>query len=483
MPLLGFNPAAPTNAQGIITYCENWIPADAGMEAAPSIADIGANALSAACTGAFLGQKLDGSYRLFAGTGTKLYEQNGTSWTDRSVGAGNYTAASQWSFCQFGDATIASNLSDAMQASTSGAFGNLTSPKAKYVESVVTGAGGFVFAFNIVDGSWGTFTDGWWCSSINDHTTWTVSTATQCTRGRLIGSGGPIVGAKAFGSDAIIAYKQTSMYHGRYVGNDAVWAFTEVPEVGAVGPRAMCDIGSAHFIVGPTGFWLYDGARPVRIGGEVRQWFANNVDYENIAKTEAVYDQASNRVFVHFRTAGASGLNRALVWHVGTQQWGLASYGIETTLEYIAPGVSFANDTGTWNADTGTFDGATASRKLRAVFDTSHKLGTVTGIPGTSKFQTHDIGDPVRASRLTEATVLYATRPLTASCSTYASSGLGGTELVGPTTTAFDSPGSSSTPGRFPLRQHARWHRCQFEFTGSCAISDATYKVEPTGTR
>lgn len=482
MPLLGFNPSAQTNTPNICTVVENFIPYDSGMEAAPSIQDIGADALAAAATGAFLGMKTDGTTRLFAGTGTKIYEQtSATAFTDRSAGGG-YTAGSVWSFCQFGDATIASNYVDSMQVSTSTTFSAITGPKAKIVESVVTGGGGFVFAFYTNDAGFGVSPDRWWASALNDHTDFVPSVATQCSTGRLLGSGGPIVAAKKFGADSIVAYKSRDMFHGRYVGGDAVWQWSEIPEVGAVGPRAVCDIGFAHFIVAPSGFWIYDGARPQRIGQEVRQWFSDNVDYANISTVETLYDQASNRVFIFFRPAGSSGLTKCLVWHVGSQQWGLADYSIETSLSYVAPGVTFAGDTGAYSAAVGSFGDSPASKKLPAVFSTAHKLGTLSGVPGTSGFQTQDFGDVKQASRLTEVFCDYALRPTTASVGLYASYRLGGVELVGPQTVAFDDP-LGATPGRFTLRQNARIHRCEFSFTGPVRVTGYSAKLNPAGAR
>jgi hypothetical protein len=88
-----------------------------------------------------------------------------------------------------------------------------------------------------------------------------------------------------------------------------------------------------------------------------------------------------------------------------------------------------------------------------------------------------------KASRLTEGYVQYAVRPTTASCSGYQSFGLGGIEIVGPTQTAYDEIGSSNTPGRFTLRQHARYHRLQFGFTGTVRVTDYTAKITPSGSR
>lgn len=485
MPLLGFNPAAPSNTPQICTHAQNWIPCDAGMEAAPSIFDVGADAVAATVQGAFLGQSVAGTYRLFAGTATKLYEKtSATAWTDRSVGGGNYTAASEWSFCQFGDVTIASNLSDAMQVSTATAFAAITGPKAKVVESVVTSGGGFVLAFNTSDAGYGAGqTDRWWCSALNDHTDWTVDTATQCNSGRLIGAGGPIIAAKRFGQDQIIAYKNSALYIGRYVGGDAVWQWSDIQEVGAVGARAVCDIGYAHFIVSPNGFWIFDGARPQRIGAEVRDWFLAQVDFANIAKTECVYDWANNRVLVFFKTTGGAQLDRCLVWHLATQQWGLASYAVETTCIYVPAATSFDADGGTFDAALGSFDSEPPAKKVVAVFGTDHKLGTLTGTPGTSLFRTNDKGDPRQTTRLTESYVSYAVRPTTAKCRVYTSSMLGGVEATLDQRSANDVPGSSNTPGRFTPRSCAKYHRLEYEMTGACRITDEGAKLTPAGSR
>jgi hypothetical protein len=478
--MLGFNPAAPSNTPGIVTLCDNFIPYDSGMEASPSATDVGASALAAVCTGAFSGSKLDGTTRVFAGTGTKLYELSGTSWTDRSVGGGSYTSGSEWMFCQFGDITLASNGIETIQASSATAFVALTAPKAVIIDSVVTGAGGFVFAANT-----DTATDQVQWSALNDHTDWSDSVSTQSGSARLLGAGGAITAGKAFGADSIVFYKANVGFHARYVGGSAIWQFSEIPELGCVGKRAVTNIdGMAHFAVGADGFWLYDGARPQKIGQEVREWFTSNLDYSYADDTEVRYDQGAQRVYVFFRKTGSSSVNTCLVWHVPTNRWGVMTQPLETTLRYISPGQTFDGLSGTFDTwPGGSFDAAPTARKLLAVFNTSHKLCTLTGQPGTSWFQTADMGDHTRASRLTEANVVYQLRPASASCSAYASSMLGGTELVGPTVTAHDEPGSSNTPGRVTLRQHARFHRLEWTFTGPVRVTDYGAKITPAGSR
>ena len=104
-PIAGFSPDADPTTPGVLTECTNIVPHPSGFKGAPSAVSVGANALAAECRGAVVATKLDGSRRIFAGTQTKLYELNGTSWTDRSAGGGSSTGSSEsrWSFCQFGD--------------------------------------------------------------------------------------------------------------------------------------------------------------------------------------------------------------------------------------------------------------------------------------------------------------------------------------------------------------------------------------------
>src|ERR1700688_1008788 len=62
--------------------------------------------LPAACRGTFFARNADGSIATFAGTATRLYKLNNTSfaWTDVSLGGGAYAALSaafNWQFVQF----------------------------------------------------------------------------------------------------------------------------------------------------------------------------------------------------------------------------------------------------------------------------------------------------------------------------------------------------------------------------------------------
>ena len=355
IPLLGFTPDAPTTTPGILLDCSNFIPYESGMEAAPT-ASTYSSALAAACLGSETLTKLDGSRRVFAGTSTKLYELSGTSWSDVSRGTSyTVTGDNEWSFCQFGDTSLASCLDAVIQSSSSGAFADLSAPKAKIIVSALSSGGGQVLAFNTIDATYSTSPDRWWCSAMNDQSNWTPSVATQCATGRLVGGDGAITAASMLGPDRVVAFKANSLYVGNYVGpgeNNAVWSWNELKDFGCVGMNAVVDIGTALFVVGSDDIYIFDGARPASIAtGKVRRWFNSNSSGTYKFKTLVKHDKQNQTVWVWFVSSGSGTGTRdmCLVYHLRTQQWGRADMTVESALMFAQPTLTF-------DADSGTFD-------------------------------------------------------------------------------------------------------------------------------
>lgn len=483
IPLKGFTPDAPSTAIGTLLDCSSFVPYEAGMRAAfsPSAA---ADALAAACLGAAALTKLDGSRRVFAGTGTKLYELSGTSWTDVAR-VGDYTlgATSRWSFTQFGDTSLASNIDTVIQSTTSGDFADLTAPKAAVIESVLSSGGGFVFAFNTIDATHGTSPDRWMCCAVNDVTSWTPAISTQATTGRLLGNEGAITAAKKFGSDRIVAYKANSIYIGSYVGPPTAWAWQEIPDYGCVGLDAVANLGTAHFVVGESNIYIFDGSRPVPIDSKVRTWFLENSSGTYRYRTTVVYDREHDHVWIYFVSAGSSSavLDRAIVYHLRTQEWGRDNRMIEAAMMFNTPSETFDSDSGTFDDATGPFDSGSPGNRGLAVFDSAHTLSTMDGVPTASSFTLHDIGDDDQVTRLTQATLRYMTQPASSSVSAFYNMATGIGVSSGPMQGSYDSPGDGSN--RFPLRQTARWHRLKFNFTGAVEVSGYRVALTPAGKR
>lgn len=475
-PILGFAPDSDLTAPGIFVDCTNVIPYEAGFKGAPTPVAAAVAALASECRGSAVCTQLDGTRRVFAGTQTKLYELTSGTWTDRSAGSYTGSTESRWSFCQFGNTTVATNLADAMQSSASGAFAAIAgAPKAKVV---VSASNNFVIAFNTNDGTYGQSQDRWWCCAQGDQTNWTPAVATLANTGRLVAVEGAIQAAQTLG-DYVVAYKQRAIFVGIFVGTPVVWQWNLIPggEAGAVGQEAVCDIGGAHFIVSNDNFWLFDGTRPVPIGtGVVRQWFLNNSSPTYRYRTKAIYDKQNNLVHVSYPSLSSTGVcDATLVYHVVKKQWGRHDVTVEAPLNYIAPGVTI-DGLDSYAATIDTLPDIPldsqywiSGGQTPSYFNSSHQLVSLTGTTSDSSFTTGDMGDDDTVTGLDRARIRFHQTPTTASATGFSKMNEGDNLTAGPTNAIND--------GKFDLRQSGRFHRIRFDFTGD--HKEAAFDAKP----
>lgn len=485
-PLIGFLPDADPTAAGAIMDCANIIPFDAGFEGAPTPVAASVPALAAECRGAAVLTKLDGTRRAFAGSQAKLYELTGAAWTDRSAGAGSYTGSteSRWSFAQFGDTSIASNLVDAMQSSASGAFAAIAgAPKAQIV---VSASNNFVIAFHTNEGTYGDAPDRWWNCAQSDQTTWTPSVATGATTGRLVAAEGPITAALPLG-DYVIAYKRKGLFVGQFVGSaSGTWAWPRVRggECGCVGQDAVCDIGGAHFIVGEDDFWIFDGTAPQSIGAGVRNWFRKNVSQTYRYRTKVSYDRERNLVWVNYPSQQSTGqTDRTLVFHIGRKQWGIADFTAEALLAYVAPGVTIDGLT----AYSSTIDGLPpipfdsqywlSGGRSFSYFNTAHQIVVNNGASAASWWQSSEVGDDDAVTTLSRARIRWILEPSAATSTGLSkmSSGKVAVPMAGAEPMQEDSS--------FMVWQEARWHSVRFDMTGPHQESAYDIGLQPDAQR
>jgi hypothetical protein len=476
--LLGFLPDVESTAAGVMTDVTNLIPTENGMKAAPTAQSLaGVPALASACRGAVTVTKLDDVRRVFAGTATKLYELSGASWTD--VSAGTYTGGvdSRWSFTQFGNATLATNLADTIQRSNvSGAFTAISgAPKAKIVFAV----GSQVMALNTNDGT--VKQNGWHCSASFNDTDWTPNVSTLCASGQLVDAPGQITAGGRLGEYAV-AYKERALHIGQFVGSPSVWDWKAIAGAGCVGQDAWCDIDGAHFFVGRDSFWLFDGSRPVPVGvGQVRQWFFDNSNPDQRSKIQCIYDRQNGHIWVFFASKNSSTLDKAIVYHLATKKWGLVTIAIECALNYVAQGITIDGLSAVAatidNLESFSFDSQywlTGGRAL-SIFDTAHQLKTLTGVAGTSGFVSGDAGDDDVYSFLSMIRLRFApnAKPTSAVVQVFGKATEGDGLTTGPTAIMYD--------GKFDVMQSARFHRAAFTFTGDCEVLALGATLTPEG--
>jgi hypothetical protein len=342
----------------------------------------------------------------------------------------------------------------------------------------------FVMALNTNDTTYGDSPDRWWCSAYQDHSSWTASVTTQATTGRLIGNGGELTAGARLGPYAV-AYKQTSIFLGSYVGSPVVWQWDRIPgDIGCIGPEAVTDIGGAHVFVGDDNIWYFDGTRPIPIAtGQVRQWFFDNSSASNRYRTIVKYDRQNNRVWFFYPSASSSGgCDSALVYHLVTKKWGRADQEIECAVSFITPGLTW--DTlsslgATWDTlpnvpwDSQSYQ---AGGRTLAVFNTSHELKALTGTSAGGSITTGDMGDDDGVAMLDQVRLRFLRSPTAASAQ-------GSTKMNEGDSLVVASSVSALNDGKFDLRQSGRWHRVAFTMTGPWEASAIRPRFKQAGMR
>ena len=482
IPFEGYAPDADPTMPGIFTNCANTVPTRKGFTGAPSPQTTLLPALASACQGAAALRKLDDTTRLFAGTATKLYEVVSNAWTDRTrASGGDYTAASdiRWRFAQFGNVSLAAIKSDVLQSSTSGAFANLTAPKASIVETVNQ----FVFLFDTNEGTFGDSPQRWWCSAIGSETDWVPAVATQCATGTLLSAPGKITAGRRFG-DGIIAYKQNSMYRGIYVGAPAIWEFTQVPgEIGALSQETVVNIGTLsdprHIFMGADDFYTFDGARPVPIGSALKETVFGEINrsYQHLSVT--LHDRINSRVYFYYPGSASTILDKCVVYNYKTGRWGRDDRSIEVAIDYIASSMTYEDvgDLYSTYADLPSISYGsafwTAGFPIPAIFNTAHLVQTLTGVSTTSSITTGDFGDDTKFTLFSRAKLKYLTAPTSSEMVNYYRVNLGDSLITDQTTVQSSS--------RFDVLRSARWHRMRFDFSGDWEATGFTPDVREDG--
>jgi hypothetical protein len=480
--LIGFAPDMDITTPGALRdQTSNVRPTIRGMAGDFTSQDVGLDALAAECRGAAAARLIDDSARIFAGTQTKLYERSGTSWTDISR-AGNYVGGTEnrWRFTQYGNISFAVNREDATQVSTGAAFSDLGggSPKASIIESNQN----FIMVFDYNDGV-NDYSDGWWCCALGNYTSWTPSIATQAANGRLLSTPGKIRAGRSLG-DSMVAYKERSMYLGRYVGPPLIWQWENIPgDIGAVSNEAVIDIGTAHIFRGFDDFYIYDGSRPVSIGNPIREWFNGRIKASTQHKIQAGHDRTNSNVYFFYQNQNATGneLNEAVIYNYKVNRWGITTGSVYAILDYLNGGATY-DQMGTFyitwdDLPLTSYDSPfwTSQTLLLAVIDGTNKLKTLTGDTVTSVFHTGYIGDDEEFTTVTRIRPRFLKSPNSGTATLYSSTSLSGTP--------YSPPDATLTDYRFDFMKSGRWHRTRMTFNGNVEFGVARVYYEQDGSQ
>lgn len=490
VPLAGHAPDLDPETPGVFSYCYGMEPTSRGWKLVRSIGAIGSVTIGGAgltvragfeatitsgakidyvaiTVGSALKDKL---YRVDSGTSPVL--------TDTSRAA-FYTQNSAWSFCQYGNYTLATNYSDVVQirdASGSSAFADSAAtgiPKAKMCVTWGPPTSPRVMLLSYNDGT--AYLDGWWSSHQGGPTAdWTPDIATGAANGRLLGSN-PLTCGVAYGDD-IIAFSWSTMWHGKFVGPPTVVEWRKVSDkVGCVGYRGATTLNGLLYFVGAQGLWVYDGSSLTRMAVPIQQAIINNIgedgsNYAEWASFTIQGDQAQQRL----RIQDLQGSDlcfysiNVLNNRVGRIPMVYGSGASEIDLQFPMSGNKYCADDGNY---AGVLYVIEENRSVPYTAGSSDNFGFAPAYLGSNKQDTLLRGVIPR----------FVVKP-----STYIM-----TDYYGPTFSEITSTATavtvSATPWRANLTKTARWHAPRMIFTsaGSAAtdveVMDVMLDVEQAG--
>lgn len=164
-------------------------------------------------------------------------------------------------------------------------------------------------------------------------------------------SPGAIRAGAALGSD-VVAYKNNSMYVGRYVGPPIIWSWTRVPgDIGCSGAESVVVVGTQHFFVGPSDFYVFDGTVPRPIGGAtfgasatpVREWFFADLNQLYRDRIVGVADPARDLVYWYYpSTASTDGsLDKCLIYNYRKDRWGKRDIAVQAAVQYSSGQITY----------------------------------------------------------------------------------------------------------------------------------------------
>lgn len=309
MPLLKYQDYRPDISDYLSSSSRlvlNVIPQADGYGPHPSFSAF-TQPLPAGCVGAFYALAPDGTVVGFAGTATRLYQLNNTTfvWNDVSAGGIAYSAVSQnaqWQFAQTGNLVFATQANCPLQVfdltsatAFSAALGS--PPQAAYISIV----GPFIVLSGLLALPYRIQWSG--LNNFNSATAWTAGISFSDFQDFTDGG---IVRGIAGGTQAGIIFQDNVIRSMAYVpGSPIVFQIDKITDgLGLFAPYSIIRAGGSIFFYAGQGFHRIDpGSAPTPIGQQkVDKTFIADLDKANLQLFMGAADPRSYRVYWAYKS-------------------------------------------------------------------------------------------------------------------------------------------------------------------------------------
>jgi len=255
----------------------------------------GADAIPAQPRGVGTAITSGGSYKIYVGTATGLYEVAADG-VVTTIGTGyNLPGGDAWGMLNFGSYMLFSNTTDGMlqyNINSGGAVAAVSgAPKAKTLFEAFN----CVFALDC-DGENRLMRN----SDFNDHTDWAGGAAGY----QVFEGGGELMAGAALNQYGAAVFQRNAVHLLRGSGDASVYSISTLSrKTGCVNPRAMQVAKGMAFFVDNDGFWLFDGQSLSQIGqNKVNETFINSMMAAGGGSTvEVAVDDARQRFVARYK--------------------------------------------------------------------------------------------------------------------------------------------------------------------------------------
>lgn len=472
LPLIAWAPDADPTSPGMIAAVSNMLPTARGYAPDYAMGDsldsTASTTLPEAALSAALLKPGTSSSILMLSTDSHLYGVFGLRFDlTPSVPPLAATATVPWRFDSFGTSVFAVQYQNALHSTANPYGGTIFSPVsgAPSARTICVQSGFVMLGDTSISGGW-PYSDGWWCSALQNPTNWTPDLATQCARGRLTQTPGGIVRMVAYQND-IIAFKGTSILRGTYVGQaSGIWQWVVLStEIGLASHNSVVETGGVLYFLANDGFYRFNGGSIERIRSAPWEWYIGDRSAAYANLTSAVYDPVRRVVRWHYGQSPTFLLNACLVYHPDSDRWG------HTTSNCAVP----------VNIPSETLPSIKSSSSKTMLFPagivdaTTRRVRVYSGTPETSLLETGDVGDDDAVSTLTKVRARFLSEPATATATHYHRQALSDILTTGGTANRVD--------GKYDVSHSARWHRIRFNNTGMYEILGFSVNAAASGKR
>ena len=331
----------------------------------------------------------------------------------------------------------------------------------------------FVIAFDTTSGyDWQT------CAIGNSHD-WTLSVSNQAVRGELFNKSGRIVATGLF-RENLIAFTETQMWIGRYVGAPSVFEWEQVAkDIGCVGPEAVAETPYGICWMSQSDVHIFDGTAPRSLNTQgVRRTMFYETSNEWRKHSQLAWERKSGMLWIIAASDDAPVSDywrkRQFSYHFESQKWmpGQSTVWISEINQLSAANYLFTAAGPVRDEMMGT---AWAPGLLTVCAAQNVRVPTGTT---SANFKTGFIGDP------STMTMVKSVRPTIVD--RYEGGACTGTlysQMKTMDSTAVTQVSPLTSDSDFKFRQQGRYHQIKVELQNEDCISGLDVDIVPMGKR